>query len=672
MSNSITGQIRKSSFIVTGILLLFVVGMLVPYVSQIANDFFETDRVNVGLIAGHKVSHMEYSRLYQETRQDMEYRLKEAKRRDPSIHYTPQHLLVWSHESAWERMINMYAYESADEMLGLGLFSDEVKEMVLGNDLPAYWRDTPLFQDEKTGKFSQVKYLDFLQKYQETPQGSAFIRKLEKEMKEGRRQEKRDTLIFFTYHKTAAERARERRCEAALNVRLLKVSLDAIKDSTVRQGITEAEKKAYYKAHVKDFERKPSRTYRYVRVKVVSDRESERRAKAFLEREEIQSNFRNSPDLAKAKAKALLDNPSLTPSGWRKKRAKVIQQHEEGLKRFATRRSDDKKEVEVALDKASLTPFMKRMIKADDKVSEPIYDRQSYVLYRYLGKQEGNTSSRFFVGKGTPARYRFLKIVKRVTITREDNDLAFKDATTLLDGMSTGKTLDEVARRYGFQVKEEVIPLEEAQKIGRPVFREDREGNYRIEPKEIYWLYNDAKRGKAAFVEIENEYYTVAVWTQEETGGIAPYEAVAKEIEEKLIKQKKQQEIIARLQKVASKHTSLNEIKRAYNEAYGSGAIIIRREGVKFDDVAIEEGEGAPQAVGACFGLAKGEVSQPIQGQKSVMIIEHKGEAKKVVASKEKEEKARQQQEAYKQKVVQSFVKKNPKTVQDHRFRFRF
>ncbi|MEM7361449.1 MAG: SurA N-terminal domain-containing protein [Bacteroidota bacterium] len=669
MSNSITGQIRKNSFIVTSILLLFVAGVLLPNISHIAMDFFEPDKINVGIIAGHKVSHMEYTRLYHETRQDIEYRLKQAKKRDPSFHYTPQYLSVWAHESAWDQLISKYVYKDSDQLLGLGLFPSEIQEMVLGNDLPADLRNAPLFQDEKSGKFRKVKYLKFLQNYQETAQGRQYIYQLEKGMKASRLQEKRDMLIHFTYHKTALEKVREQQCKPVINIRLLKVSLDSIQDSEMRQGITEKEKKAYYKTHAKDFYRKPSKKYQYIRIKVVADLESERQAKAFLEKDEIQANFGKSINFQQLKKRALRENPSLTFSGLKKRKEEAIKKHEEELKRFATRRSDEKEEVEVVLDTASLDPFMQRMIKEGKNLSEPIYERKSYVLYRYLGKQENSSSySSFFTDQKTSGMHRFLKIVKHVAITQEDSQVAFRDVTMLLDQLSKGKTLEQIALQYGFKLKEENIPLEEAQKIGRPIFRKDKEGDYRIEPKEIYWLYNDAKLNKASFVEIENEYYTVAIWIKDEQEGIAPYETVAKEIEEAIIQEKKQKEIITRLEKIADDSQSLSEIKRKYNQMYGSGAVIIKKEGIKFDDQDIEKKEHAPQAIGACFGLSKGKVSQPIAGKKNVMIIEHRGSHNKV----DPEKKEDKQKEAYKEKVIQSIIKKDPQTVQDHRYRFRF
>ena len=229
---AVIGKIRKHSgllIVVIGVALAaFVLGDLAKTQSSGPSD--------VGEINGEKITYKDFS-----TR--LEFNVENEKRRSGRNNLSATEMF-YVREQTWKQYVSEILMGEEFEELGINISSDELFELVQGNNPHPIIRQ--YFSNPATGEFDQTAVLSFLQNMNQMDQATVQQwLSLEATIKDSRRYEKFGTMVSKGYYipEALAEFEYISRNKVA-SVQLLAKKYADISDDLV--DVTEADLKAYY------------------------------------------------------------------------------------------------------------------------------------------------------------------------------------------------------------------------------------------------------------------------------------------------------------------------------------------------------------------------------------------------------------------------------------------
>ena len=257
-----------------GIILLVVVGvaMLAFILGDFLNSgssFFNKNRENVGVIAGHKVHYTEY-----ETAKDQ---LTEVYKIESGSNDINEDLSIQIRNQGWQMLMMDYTLREQAEKIGMDVTAEELSELCIGANPHQLIRQRRAFYDE-TGNFNRFALINFLNSLAQTPetaeqaanmqQAKNYWMYWENAVRLTHLQEKYVGLLskMVTANPLDAKYAFEA-AQTSVNVEFVERPYFAVADSLVT--VTNADIKKLYDANKEQYKRTPNRSLVYVSFPIV-------------------------------------------------------------------------------------------------------------------------------------------------------------------------------------------------------------------------------------------------------------------------------------------------------------------------------------------------------------------------------------------------------------------
>ena len=257
-----------------GVILLIVVGvaMLAFILGDFLNSgssFFNKNRENVGVIAGHKVHYSEY-----ETAKDQ---LTEVYKIESGSNDINEDLSIQIRNQVWQMLLMDYTLREQADEIGMTVTPEELSELCIGANPHQLIRQRRAFYDE-TGNFNRFALINFLNSLAQTPetqeqaanmqQAKSYWMYWENAVRLTHLQEKYVGLLskLITANPLDAKYAFEA-AQTSVNVEFVERPYFAVADSLVK--VTNADIKKLYDANKEQYKRTPNRSLVYVSFPIV-------------------------------------------------------------------------------------------------------------------------------------------------------------------------------------------------------------------------------------------------------------------------------------------------------------------------------------------------------------------------------------------------------------------
>ena len=257
-----------------GIILLIVVGvaMLAFILGDFLNSgssFFNKNRENVGVIAGHKVHYSEY-----ETAKDQ---LTEVYKIESGSNDINEDLSIQIRNQVWQMLLMDYTLREQADEIGMTVTPEELSELCIGANPHQLIRQRRAFYDE-TGNFNRFALINFLNSLAQAPetqeqaanmqQAKNYWMYWENAVRLTHLQEKYVGLLskLITANPLDAKYAFEA-AQTSVNVEFVERPYFAVADSLVK--VTNADIKKLYDANKEQYKRTPNRSLVYVSFPIV-------------------------------------------------------------------------------------------------------------------------------------------------------------------------------------------------------------------------------------------------------------------------------------------------------------------------------------------------------------------------------------------------------------------
>ena len=257
-----------------GVILLVVVGiaMLAFILGDFLNSgssFFNKNRENVGVIAGHKVHYSEY-----ETAKDQ---LTEVYKIESGSNDINEDLSIQIRNQVWQMLLMDYTLREQTDEIGMTVTPEELSELCIGANPHQLIRQRRAFYDE-TGNFNRFALINFLNSLAQAPetqeqaanmqQAKSYWMYWENAVRLTHLQEKYVGLLskLITANPLDAKYAFEA-AQTSVNVEFVERPYFAVADSLVK--VTNADIKKLYDANKEQYKRTPNRSLVYVSFPIV-------------------------------------------------------------------------------------------------------------------------------------------------------------------------------------------------------------------------------------------------------------------------------------------------------------------------------------------------------------------------------------------------------------------
>lgn len=648
---ALINKIREKSGLAVGVvavgLILFIVGGDMFFGN---NSILLSDQQNLGEIAGEDISLKEYQRELEQAEQD--YTLQQNK--------TPTEAERASlREQAWNQLILKKAVQEHYDQAGIAVSKAEVIDMVQGDNIHPAIKQA--FVNQQTGQFDKSLVVQYLKNYKNLQPIDKFRwDNFESRLPQDRARAKYEAMLKASGYVTKEEAKREYENQnTKAEVKYLYVPYSLIADSTIK--VSDDEIKSYIGKNKDKYKSQAGRTLEYVQFRI----EPNARDSAFFlkELEEVKTQFATAEnDTAFAKAKS--DNPSSPKtyapnelptelasqvvsagqvygpyvSGGSYTLYKVLSAGNEGAFSakashilFDSRGKSDDEKKEVKKKAESVLKEIKGGANFEEKARTHGSDGTA---------SQGGDLGWFPEGRMVPAFEKAIfgaaktglspNLVETefgyhiVKVTATKTNLKYKVATIQRNITAGDETKDEIyarASQFRSQINSAAdldASIKKDASIAKMVASNVAQSAYNINDIQdarglIRWAYNDAKVGSVADLQEFNDRYVVAVLTKSQEEGVASVNDVRDAVTAELRKQKKAEQIVAKL----GGNGSLEDLAKQY-----AGAVVNTASDVSLASAAISEIGYDPAAVGRVFGLKKdGDRTKPFAGESGVVVL---------------------------------------------------
>ncbi|SDK80298.1 peptidyl-prolyl cis-trans isomerase D [Catalinimonas alkaloidigena] len=657
---SIIQTLRDKSWIAVVFVLIAMVAFILGDLFGPNSMLLGNNKQLVGEIAGEDVTLQEYQAKVDELTRNMAIQnggTPPSEAQMPAIR-----------EQAWNQLIFEKAYQKQFEALGLEVTADEQYDMVQGNNIHPWVRQS--FSDPETGEFDGERirtFLSALKAGQVPPEQQMMWLNFESQLIPNRLQTKYENLLTSTNYITKAEAQREYQKQSAkASLRYVYVPYRSVADSTIQ--VSDSDLNAYLKAHASEFKQEDTRTFDYVVFPLSASKEDS--AAVYRELAQLKEEFKqavndsvfavNNSDVSVAPRLVMPSElpTELADASFTLQTGEVYGPFTNGnaLALYKIGETDETGESYVRASHILIKPA------ADTDADKQLAKKEAR---RILGEIKGGASfaemARQYGTDGTATRGGDLGWFGKGRMVKPFEDAVFaKQGTGLLN--------DVVETNFGYHIIEVTQPqdskryklytvqreLEASEGSREQVYREasrfagtatgaeafdrlqeenpavNRFTASRIQKNAQYvnnisgrgardmirWAFNDAQVGDVSGVFEADDQYIVAVLTGKTEAGTPALADVRSEVESEVIKEKKAEQIKARLKEISEKDLD------AIAKAYGSGATVNSANDVTLGSGSLPGIGVDPLLLGAAFALEPNNVSQPVAGDNGVAILE--------------------------------------------------
>ncbi len=265
---------NKAGILVAVVIGLALIAFILGDIFGAGPSLFTRTQFEIAEIAGKSISYQKFQQKFDNLSEI--YRLNTGQ---ASLDSETHRELM---EDAWELLLRDIIMEDEYEKLGLNVGSDELFDMIQGQNIHPIIRQ--LFTDPSTGMFDRESVTQFLRTMDRDPSGQqrAYWIYIENEILRERKQAKYKNLLEKGIYVTSLEAKNafynyNRRVDFEYIVkRYADVSGDEI-------SISNSEIRSYYRRHRERFRQEASRDIEYVAFDVVPSEEDDREAREWIE-----------------------------------------------------------------------------------------------------------------------------------------------------------------------------------------------------------------------------------------------------------------------------------------------------------------------------------------------------------------------------------------------------
>ena len=258
---ALINKIRERSgiavVVIAASLILFIVGGDI-----LGSQALFGNNQNVGEIAGETISYKDFQLKLDQARQAFEAQSGRAASE-------PEQQSL--REQVWNQYIIDYACKKEYDALGLKVSSDELVDMVQGNNVsPAVQQS---FTNPQTGVFDKTQVISYLKNLKNLPveQQQAW-ENFEKSLAQDRLRQKYENLLRAGSYVTRAEAEKEYQAQTAkASLRYLYVPYYSVVDTTIK--VTDSQLQDYLAKHKDEYKGFDSRTIQYVTFPIIATKE---------------------------------------------------------------------------------------------------------------------------------------------------------------------------------------------------------------------------------------------------------------------------------------------------------------------------------------------------------------------------------------------------------------
>ncbi len=262
-----------------GVLVAAVIGL--SLFLFVVSDFFGKGRgqrikakkyYEIGEISGEYISYQDYELRLQNLLEI--YKLSGRTNIDEA---TNEQL----REQTWQQMVREKILDSQYKKLGIGVSTEEVDELVLGNQPHPIVQQ--LFTDQKTGAFNKSLLVNFLKQTEVDPTAKKYWLFFENEIVNDRENTKYNTLVSKGLYVTSKQAEFDKLVNSnTVDFSYVLKNYASVADSAVK--ISEANIKDYYAIHKNNYRRTALRDVEYVTFDVVPSEDDINQTKDWIER----------------------------------------------------------------------------------------------------------------------------------------------------------------------------------------------------------------------------------------------------------------------------------------------------------------------------------------------------------------------------------------------------
>lgn len=249
-----------------GLLVSVVIGLAL--LSFILGDLFKggtfrADRYEIAEISGHKVDY----RVYQQRIEDAIENVK----RNQNLSSLDDKTTDQIKDQVWNQVVQENVLNKEFAETGITVCVDELKDMVMGNNILPQIKQIPIFKNQQTGQFDPNLVRQFILNLDQNPKGKKAWLAFEKNIKEQQERNKYYSAIqkgIYITDVQAKEAAIEK--ERKVDIKYIAVPLSEVKDADVK--VTDDELQEFYDKHKSLYKQDKSVDIVYVDIPIVASK----------------------------------------------------------------------------------------------------------------------------------------------------------------------------------------------------------------------------------------------------------------------------------------------------------------------------------------------------------------------------------------------------------------
>jgi peptidyl-prolyl cis-trans isomerase D len=272
-----------------GVLVAAVIGL--SLFLFVVSDFFGRGRgqrlkqkkyYEIGQISGEYISYQDYELRLQNLLEI--YKLSGRANIDEATNETMR-------EQTWQQMVREKILDSQYQKLGIGVSTEEVDELVLGNNPHQIVQQ--LFTDQTTGAFNKSFLVNFLKQTEVDEQAKKYWLFFENEIVNDRMNTKYNNLVskglFVTSKQTEFDKNLN---NSTVDFSYILKNYTSVPDSSIK--ISESDIQSYYAKHKESYKRTAIRDIEYVTFDVIPSEDDIKVAEEWITK--TKEEFKTSPD----------------------------------------------------------------------------------------------------------------------------------------------------------------------------------------------------------------------------------------------------------------------------------------------------------------------------------------------------------------------------------------
>ncbi len=644
-----------------GVLVAGVIGL--SLFLFVVSDFFGRGRgqrmkqkkyYEIGLIGGESMSYQDFEQRHQNLIEI--YKLSGRTKMDDATSESIR-------EQIWQQMIREQILDPQYKKLGIGVSTEEVDELVLGNKPHQIVQQ--LFTDQQTGSFNKSLLVNFLKQTEVDATAKKYWLFFENEIVNDRTNAKYNTLVAKGLYVSSKQAEFEKNLNApTVDFSYTLKNYASIPDSSVK--VSEADIQAYYAKHKESYKKTASRNIEYVTFDVVPSDDDKKVTEQWINktREELataadplqfinltadsrhvglyltlNSVPENLKDFVKKEDRNAIFGPYVEDGSYKIARLLDVADRADSVHARHILLSPNNKRTltDCRREADSLIKLVKAGTKFEALAQANSDDKGSSQIGGDLGWfQEGRMVIPFneacFSGKKgdiksaeTSFGIHIIEILGQSKTSRKYN-IGIIDRKILAGSQTVQKAYSEASQFAGTNNTFEKFAKTIAEKglnkrVANDIAPQQKTLPGLNNPRSLIISLFQAEPGKIildnsqqAVFEVGDKY-VVAYCTKKQEDGIAPVKDVENDIRFALIKDKKAEIISAEFKKNEGSGKTLDDIARSM------GLTVQEATQINFKSYTVPGAGSEPTLIGAATAAKQGEVNGPVKGSNGVYLL---------------------------------------------------